>query len=324
MLNRRLLPGACALASLALAAPAGAQDGRSALVPPAQWGADDQAGASNTQTPDKARQAAALITEGVSYPLARTLEPGMPILPGRVFAVRGTGAVAAGPFGSNAAAYNDDFVVGELGQIGTQFDALGHFAIYGPDGPVYYGGRTGAQVNAPNGLAALGIENVRPFFTRGVLVNMEAHRGGMMDAGDEVTVADIQGALAAQGIDADSISSGDVVLIHTGWGRLWAVDNARYSAGAPGIGVEAAVWLAEKGVALVGADNGALEVQPGPDPNVAAPVHQELLVRRGVYILENAATERLADAGVSEFAFSFTPVPIRGATGAPGAALAIR
>jgi kynurenine formamidase len=316
---------ASALALSMIAAPAVAQTPeRSPLVPPAQWGADDQAGASNTQTPEKARQAAALITDGATYPLARTLEPGMPMLPGRVLAVRGTGAVAAGPFGSNNAAYNDDFVSGEINQIGTQFDALGHFAVYGEEGPVYYGGRTAAEVNAPAGLAALGVEQVKPFFTRGVLVDMEAYKGGMLDAGTEVTVADIEGALTAQGVDPASLSAGDVVLIHTGWGRLWGADNARYMAGAPGVGLDAAVWLADKGVALIGADNGAVEVQPGPDPGVAAPVHQEMLVRRGVFLLENVATERLADAGVSEFAFSFTPVPIRGATGAPGAALAIR
>lgn len=316
---------ACALACAALTSPALAQDGlQTDVVAPARWGVDDQAGASNTQTPEKALQAAALIVEGNTYPLARTFEPSMPIFGERVFAVRGTGAPAAGPLGSNNWLFNDDFVAGEINQIGTQFDALGHVGVWGPDGPVYYGGRPGSAVNAPNGLAALGVEQVKPFFTRGILVNMEAYRGGMMQPGDEVTVADIEGALAAQGVDPDSISEGDVVLIHTGWGRLWNVDNARFSSGAPGPGLAAAVWLADKGVALIGADSSAVEVQPGADPSVAAPVHQEMLARRGVFLMENVATERLADAGVSEFAFSFTPVPFKGATGAPGAALAIR
>jgi kynurenine formamidase len=312
---------AYALASAVLAAPVLAQTD---LVAPTRWGAEDQAGASNTQTPEKARQAAALITEGNTYPLARTFESSMPIYGERVFAVRGTGAPAAGPLGSNNWLFNDDFVAGEINQIGTQFDALGHVGVWGPNGPVYYGGRPGSEVNAPNGLAALGVEHVKPFFTRGLLVNMEAYRGGMMQPGDEVTVADIEGALTAQGIDPDSISEGDVVFIHTGWGRLWNVDNARYLSGQPGVGLDAAAWLADKGVALIGGDSNAVEVQPGPDPSVAAPVHMEMLARRGVFLMENVATERLADAGVSEFAFSYTPVPFKGATGAPGAALAIR
>lgn len=316
---------ACALASALLSAPAVAQgDVASDVVPVSRWGADDQAGASNTQTPQKALQAAALITEGETYPLARTIEFGMPMFGQRVYGIRGTGAPAAGPLGSNNWLYNDDFVVGEINQIGTQFDALGHVGTWGPDGPVYYGGRPASEVNGPNGLAALGVEHVKPFFTRGVLVNMEAYRGAMLEPGDEVTVADIEGALAAQGVDPDSISEGDIVLIHTGWGRLWGVDNARYLQGAPGIGLDGAIWLADKGVALIGADSNAVEVSPGSDPSVAAPVHQEMLANRGVYLMENVATERLADAGVSEFAFSFTPVPFKGATGAPGAALAIR
>jgi kynurenine formamidase len=312
---------AALFACTVLAAPAWAQD---PLVAPAQWGVEDQAGASNTQTPEKARQAAALITEGVTYPLARPLNGDTPLFGERVLAIRGTGGNASPPFGSNNAIYNDDFVAGEINQIGTQFDALGHFGVMGPDGPVYYGGRTGEQVHAPNGLASLGVENVKPFFTRGVLVNMEALNGGQLQPGDEVTIAEIEQALTAQGVDPDSISSGDVVLIHTGWGRVFGVDNERFLGGSPGIGLDAAIWLADKGVALIGADVNAVEVSPGAEPGVAAPVHQEMLVRRGVYLMENVATERLADAGVSEFAFSFTPIPLEGATGAPANALAIR
>lgn len=308
---------ACAV----LAAPAMAQ---SPLVPPSQWGADDQAGASNTQTPDKARQAAALIVEGRTWPLAHTLDATTPRFGERVLAIRGTGANASPPFGGNNAIYNDDFVAGEINQTGTQFDALGHFGVMGPDGPVYYGGRTGDQVHGPNGLLALGVENVKPFFTRGVLADIEKLRGAPLAAGDEVTVDDLKAALTAQGIDPESLSSGDVVLVHTGWGRLYGVDNATYMAGEPGVGLAAAVWLADKGVALIGGDSNAVEVQPGADPSVAAPVHQEMLTRRGVYLMENVATERLADAGVYEFAFSFTPVPLKGATGAPANALAIR
>lgn len=318
-MTRRI--AAWALASGLLAGAAWAQ---APLVAPAQWGAEDQAGASNTQTPEKARQAASLITDGNTYPLARPLNGDTPLFGQRVLAIRGTGAPASPPFGSNAAIYNDDFVAGEINQIGTQFDALGHFGQMGPDGPLYYGGRTGAEVNAPNGLAALGVEHVKPFFTRGLLVDMERQNGGPLQPGDEVTIEEMEQALRDQGIDPDSIGSGDVVLIHTGWGRLFGVDNARFLSGSPGVGLDGAVWLADKGVALIGADVNAVEVSPGDPAHGAAPVHQEMLMRRGVYLMENVATERLADAGVYEFAFSFTPIPLEGATGAPANALAIR
>jgi kynurenine formamidase len=290
-----------------------------------KWGADDQAGASNTQTPDKALQAGQLITEGKVYPLARTYEAEMPLFGSRVFAIRGTGGLAGGPVGSNKVIWNDDFLATEIGQVGTQFDGLGHIGIHDDEeGGTFYGGRKVEDVNSSYGLKQLGVENVKPFFTRGVLVDLEGYKGRMLDAGYEVTVEDITGALGKQGIDPESISEGDVVLLHTGWGSLWKQDNARFTGGEPGIGVEAAKWLAQKGVAVVGADTWAVEVVPNPDANLAFPVHQELITRNGIFLLENAATERLKEAGVNEFAFAFAPMPIKGGTGAPGNAMAIK
>src|SRR5687767_1282875 len=119
----------------------------------AKWGAEDQAGASNTQTPEKALQAAKLITEGKSYPLARTYEAEMPLFGSRVFAVRATGGLAGGPVGSNKTIWNDDFLATEIGQVGTQFDGLGHIGIHDDaQGALFYGDRKGADVNSFYGL----------------------------------------------------------------------------------------------------------------------------------------------------------------------------
>jgi kynurenine formamidase len=293
-------------------------------VLPSPFGPEDQAGASNLVTPEKVRDAAALITDGNLYPLARTFERQMPLFGARVFALRATSGLAGGPVGENNVIWNDEFISTEIGQVGTQFDGLGHIGIRTAEGDRYYNNITGEQLHGPEGLNMLGMEHVKPFFTRGVLVDLVAYKGEMLDAGYEVTVEDLQGALERQGLDPDSIGEGEVVLIHTGWGSLWGEDNRRFNSGAPGIGMEAAQWLAEKRVAIVGSDTWPVEVVPNPDARVAFPVHQELIVRNGIFLLENAATERLADAEVYEFAFSYTPMPIRGATGAPGNALAIR
>jgi kynurenine formamidase len=316
---RKILWSVLAAAVIAGSGAAGAQE---AAAP--KWGAEDQAGASNTQTPDKAKQAASLITEGKTYPLARTLEPEMPLFGSRVFALRGTGGLAGGPAGDNQVIWNDDFLATEIGQVGTQFDGLGHIGIHDDHGGQFYGGRSAQDVLGPTGLKALGIEQVKPFFTRGVLIDVEGLRGAMLDSGDEVTVEDLTSAMQRQGIDPDSISEGDVVLIHTGWGSLWKQDNERFNSGAPGIGMEAARWLADKGVAIVGSDTWPVEVVPNPNADQVFPVHQELLARNGIFLLENVATERLKEAGVNEFAFSYAPAPIKGGTGAPGNALAIR
>ena len=76
-------------------------------------------------------------------------------------------------------------------------------------------------------------------------------------------------------------------------------------------------------MAVVGADTWPVEVVPNPDPNLAFPVHQELIPKNGIFIHENIATERLIEAGVSEFAYIFSPLPVKGATGSPGAPLAV-
>ncbi len=62
---------------------------------------------------------------------------------------------------------------------------------------------------------------------------------------------------------------------------------------------------------------------PNPDPKQAFPVHQILLAKNGIFIHENAATERLAAAKVYEFAYIFNPLAVQGGTGSPGNALAV-
>ena len=134
-----------------------------------------------------------------------------------------------------------------------------------------------------------------------------AIRGAPMDAGDEISVADLTAAMERQGVGEPT--EGDVVLIHTGWGRHWITDNATFNSGCPGIGLEAAAYLIEKGVAVVGADTWPVEVVPNPDPNLAFPVHQEFIPKNGIFIIENLKLEELAADEVYEFLFVFTPVP---------------
>ena len=102
------------------------------------------------------------------------------------------------------------------------------------------------------------------------------------------------------------------------------VDNEEYNRGAPGIGMEAALWLAEKKVVMTGADTWPVEVIPSEDAELAFPVHQELIARRGIYNIENLDLSELAADKVYEFAFMFAPVKFKGATGSPGNPIAIK
>ena len=283
---------------------------------PSRWGADDQRGAANRITAAKVLEAKGLITKGTVYQLGRVYEAGMPLPATRHYSLHIPQAYVIPS--KNQGVYHDEVISGELGQIGTQFDGLGHFGI----GDLFYNGNRRADFAQAGGLTKLGIENVGPIVTRGVLIDVARLRGvPQLQAGYEISVKDVRDALQRQRVE---IRPGDVVLIHTGWGSLWMKDNARYLASAPGLGLAAAQLLVDEEVTVVGGDTAAVEVSPNPDKSLAAPVHQLLIARNGIYLHENIATEELARDEAYEFAYLFAPLRLKGATGSPGNPIAIR
>ena len=220
-------------------------------------------------------------------------------------------------------------MVSELGQVGTQFDGLGHIGVQIAQAPMdhsqtrFYNGFTEAEVATTYGLTKLGVEKVKPFFTRAILVDVAGFKGGMLDLGVEITLADVRGALGRQRIDENSIRPGDAVFFNSGWGSLWMRDNARFNAGEPGIGLEVARWLVDKQVSLVGSDTWATEVVPNPNPDLVFIVHNELLTKNGIFNHENLDFSGLIADQVYEFVYNFAPLRIKGATGSPGRPLAL-
>jgi kynurenine formamidase len=187
----------------------------------------------------------------------------------------------------------------------------------------FYNGFTAAEVDSPYGLKKLGVENVKPIITTGHLFDLAGLKGRSLNLGEEVTVADLEGCLARQKMTADAIKPGHCVFLNTGWASLWNKDNAQYVKGEPGIGLDAAKWLISKDVALVGADTWAIEVVPNPDPNLAFPVHQELIAKNGIHIHECLVTADLAADGVYTFCYMMLPLKMKGATGSPGRPVAL-
>jgi kynurenine formamidase len=305
-----------AIAMLALAAAATVTRGQTGNWYPSRWGAADQRGAANRITPAKVLEARNLITRGAIYQLGRVYETGMPMFGTRHYSLRIPQTF--GPMGTNQTTYHDEVVSAEIGQVGTQFDGLGHIGI----GDLFYNGNNTNEFSKAEGLTKLGVEHVGAIATRGVLIDVAAYKGvPMLQGGYEITLADIQGALKRQNTD---IRAGDIVVVHTGWGSLWIKDNARFTANAPGIGLAAAQWLVDREVVLVGSDTWATEVVPNPDAALQFPVHQLLIPQNGIYIFENLATEDLARDTAYEFAFFFAPLRLKGATGSPGNPIAIR
>jgi len=303
-------------------------------APQSLWGPNDEAGASNHITPTKVLSAMSLIQTGQIYELGRIYEQAMPLFGTRVFRLTIPGSPTGGPLGANNLIYHDEMLSSEIGQVGTQFDGLGHIGrLQGNNSDnknqmLYYNGFTEGELMPPalasaEGLSKLGIEKIKPIITRGILIDIEAVRGEM-NAGDEITMGDVNNALAAQGLSANAIEPGDAVLFRTNWGRHWITNNEAFNSGAPGIGLNVADWLVSKDVALVGSDTWPVEVVPNPDATLAFPVHQKLLTDNGIFLHENLDLEALASDRVYQFAYIFVRLPLKGATGSPGSPIAVR
>lgn len=283
---------------------------------PSQWGPGDQRGSGNHMSPKSVLRAAKLIQTGKVYELGHVVSPSMPFFGTRRFELT-TKRTVINP-GTNRRGSNEEIVHGEMGQIGTQFDAFSHQTI----GDSLYNCFKLDEISTRNGFTKLGVENVGTLMTRGVLIDVAAAKNmRMLPADYEITPADLQAALKRQKV---TLEPGDAVLIHTGWGAHWGKDNAQYGRSSPGIGVAAAEWLAKQNPILVGADNPSVEISPNPDPKVSLPVHQIMLVVNGIHLLENLKLDSLAVDSVYESAFILQPIRMQGATGSTVAPVAMR
>jgi kynurenine formamidase len=295
------------------------------------WGEGDQAGATNWyKKPEVVQRAVAEADRGKTYSLGRPYDADMPLFGARKFSLRIPGTPTGGPFGANKVIWHDEFLATEVGQVGTQFDGLGHIGveINGSADKAemrFYNGFSEAEIGSGYGLKKIGVEQLHPITARGVLIDVAGAKGvAMLDAGYEITRADVDAALAKQGLAGFAFEEGDGVFFHTGWGKLWKQDNGKFNGGEPGIGMEVAKWLSDEVKAgVVGADSWAVEAVPNPDGACAFCVHQHLIARHGILLQENMYLDDLVSDGVYTFMYVYSPAPITGATGSMGAPIAI-
>ncbi len=286
---------------------------------PSRYGQDDQIGTLNEVSPAVVVSAARLVRKGEVVDLGRVLDDDTPKFPGRYWHqtvdasphfVNGRRADAHGSgWGRNEINWITEIQAGTF-QVGTQLDSIGHIQI----GDRFYNGWTTKQVVEPWGLNRFGIETVPPIVTRGVLIDIARIKGvAQLDKGYVITVADVEAALSAQGID---VRAGDAVLFHTGWGALFGRDNEQFLSGEPGPGIEVVQWLYARRVAVTGADTWSYGPVPGEDRERPFLVPQTMYVKLGLFGLENLKTEELAQKQVYEFLFVLTHGKTRGSTAA--------
>ena len=248
-------------------------------------------------------------------------------------------------------AFNGESVSGEHAAQGTQMDALGHFGYlsepwsgegdFPADDARYFGGFDQSEVkpNAASPLLKLGVENVPPIITSGLLLDAKAFvgKGERLAPGALVTKADIDGMLEAQGMAERGILPGDVVFIHTGWGEKWTdpmTDEEYYGMG-PGLAYDAVQYIGELGVVLVSLDNpftdpvarGMLQGQAAPadgtPEGLPFAVHHHNLSQAGVLQIQNSRLSDIADAQVYNFCAMILPLRIDGGSGSPVRPVAI-
>jgi kynurenine formamidase len=283
---------------------------------PSKWGANDERGSGNHMGKESVLRAAKLIKSGEHIDLSHELSAAMPFFGTRRFDVHTKRTFMNQP--SNRRGSNEEVVISEIGQVGTQFDGFAHQTI----GDGLYNCNKQDDISSRGGFTKLGIEKVGTLMTRGVMIDVAGLKGvDMLGDNYEITPQDLQQALAKQGL---TLQKGDAVIIHTGWGKLWGKDNARYVKSCPGIGIAAAEWLIKQDPMLLGSDNWPVEVAPNPDKEISLPVHQIALVVNGVHLLENMKLDELAAKQVYEFAFVMQPLKMKGFSGSTVAPAAIR
>src|SRR6266576_3652231 len=207
------------------------------LVEASPFGPDDQPGATNRITPAVTKAAAAEIQTGAVIPLAYNLVDGVPLFGTRFTkTILTTVALVPGAeFGKNKLTYMEDTYLSQS-HVGTHIDGMGHI-----------------------GIQKLGLENLKTFATRGVVLDMvkvfqeagklktnAACRTPCLDGGTVISTADIQAGLKMYIV---TLRAGDAVFVHTGWGDLFnqfPAQNTAYNASELDIGKAAAQWLADQ------------------------------------------------------------------------------
>ena len=329
MIRKALVASAVLVLTLSVGSVAFAQSDCSKIVPASPWGPNDQTGATNRVTAAVTKAAAAEIQTGKVTTMSYPLVDGVPLFGSRFTKtiLTATSLAPGGSFGENELTYMEDTWLSQS-HVGTHLDGMGHIGRK----DCYYNQIAMGKFINQNNMTKLGLEHLKSFATRGVLVDMvkvfqqankfkgnPACKKPCLDKGTLITAADIQAGLKMYNV---TLREGDIVIIHTGWGDLFEqfpAQNALFNSGEPGIGKDAATWLISQKIVAVGNDTWGVEVIPGENPKEAFIVHNMLLTDNGIHIIENVRTDLMAAeaaaSGRATFFFSMTVPKAVGLTG---------
>ncbi len=283
-----------------------------------RWGEDDEIGLMNLVTPEKIKEAAGLVQEGIAVSLAHILEteaaadtpnaPGAPL----------------GPFDMTMGGSQFNYFFHSTTH--SHYDAICQFDYQGQ----LYNGFQISEVKGPNGCAVSGAEvNKNGFTTRGVLYDIPRLKGvPYLDPGTPVYPEDLIAWEEQTGVKA---GPGDAIFLRTGrWQRReeigpWNLIPQDPEAGEAGYHISTVQWMRDRDVMMIAADV-SNDVRPSGVPEEVRarvrgmPVHSLTIVAMGAYIVDAVDLEEVAETAAElnrwEFMLTGAPTAAEGATGA--------
>jgi kynurenine formamidase len=286
-----------------------------------RWGESDERGALNLCTAETALAAAHACRTGKVYGLGLPIGRRTPRVwdrpdPLRLTLTSPSDAPDQQRLGAPEGTGSNEDVLVLASHTGTHMDALSHVFA----GDKIYNGFAASSFTSRRGAGKCAIERTAAFAGRGVLLDVAGHEGvPLVEPGRPITSGDLESCRVAQG---SQLGSGDVLLIRTGWTEALARREAPAPDRQPGIGLDAVEFVRDHDLAVVGADNAAVEVIPF-DGGTYLGVHVALLVGLGVTLLEHLWLADLAADGCHEFLLAVGALPVAGGTGSPVNPIAI-
>ncbi len=311
-----------------------------------RWGKDDQLGTLNFITPDKVKQAAGLVRQGKIFALGINFDAygpqgahGFRRNPIHVMTVDGgdremaehlkgwggaTEAQMVHIWEAGPMRFNDDFIMMPL-QAGTQWDALAHVYY---DGQLYNGFPSGAVTSFGATKCSIDQVDAKGVVSRGVLLDIAHHRGvEHLPPNTTISPEELDEVAGAEGV---AVSSGDIVLVRTGWWPVFGQsgDGETWTYGSPGLSWRCAEWLHRHEIAAVACDNIAVEASAAEVEAVMLPMHLLCIRDMGMILGEmwdlEALSRDCADDGIYEFQLVAPPLRVTGAVGSPINPLALK
>jgi kynurenine formamidase len=292
-----------------------------------RWGLDDELGTLNYVTPEKVREAAALVHSGrrvsLSIPINKVAGPDNP-MPATLLLVQGHDV----PVDASGVRFGLDWLgIAAHGDCHTHVDALCHISYNG----LTYNGHPAAEVLRTNGATAQDTAAYHAGIVgRGVLLDVPRHLGvDWLEPGEAVTRAQLEECAAAESVE---IGQGDFLVFRTGHHRRrlelgpWDNSPPPVGEGKAGLHVDTIPWLHERRIAGFLPD-GDGEAVPSVVDGITYPIHPLQVAAMGMLVSDSLQLEDLVAACEEEGRYEFMvvglPLRLPGATGSPWNPIAI-